>query len=213
LRALVRDGFRCVVTGNYHRDTLSEVSASTDEIREAGVVHTQCAHIVPESTYLDVSDQDSSNKKLDYAASVLAVLKGFGYDVEQLNSTKVHSLYNAMTMEANVHDWFHRLEIWFEKTKVTNRYRIRSIDTLYRLPTEVTFTTPDNENLPVPSETLLALHATCAKVAHFSGAAEYIDKLDRDVEHLGVLAHNGSSGEVLSSALLNRMNQIIGVGV
>ncbi|KAK0203364.1 hypothetical protein DFS33DRAFT_1261934, partial [Desarmillaria ectypa] len=209
LHALVRDGFRCVVAGNYHRDTLSEISASTDEVREAGVVYTQCAHIVPEPTYFNVSNQDSSNKE----ARVLAILKRFGYDVEQLNGTKVYSLYNVMTMQADVHDWFDLLEIWFEKTKVTNRYRIRSIDTLYWLPTEVTFTTLDNENLPVPSETLLALHAACAKVAHFSGAAEYIDKLVRDVEHLGVLANNGSSGAVLSSAFLNRMNRVNDVGV
>jgi hypothetical protein len=52
----------------------------------------------------------------DYAASVLAVLKRFGYDIENLNGPKVHSLYNVMTMEKNVHDWFDRLEMWFEAT-------------------------------------------------------------------------------------------------
>ena len=52
----------------------------------------------------------------DYAASVLAVLKRFGYDIDNLNGPKVHSLYNVMTMEKNVHDWFDRLEMWFEAT-------------------------------------------------------------------------------------------------
>ncbi|KAK0434466.1 hypothetical protein EV421DRAFT_1892740 [Armillaria borealis] len=203
--ALVRDGFRCVVTGIYDRTTLSEVSASPDEIREA--LHTECAHVVPESTYFHVSDQDPSNTKLDYAASVLEVSKCFGYDVEQLNGAKVHSLYNVMTMEANVHESFKRLGIWFEKTgritlilylaKVTNCYKLRCIYALHLWPTEVTFTTPDNENLP--------LVTACARVAHLSGAAQYIDKLDHDVEDLGVLAENGSSGEVLIGALLNRM--------
>ncbi|KAK0457937.1 uncharacterized protein EV420DRAFT_1683095 [Desarmillaria tabescens] len=193
--ALVRDGFRCVVTGNYHHDTLSQVSASANEIREAGVVYTQCAHIALESTYFNLSDLDSSNEEPDYAALV-----------------KVHPLYNVMTMQSDIHEWFTRLEIRFEKTEVTNRYRIRSIDAWYRLPAEVTFTTPDDENLPVPSESLLALHAVCAKVANFSGAAEYIDKLDQEVEDLGVLAHDGSSGDVLSSALLKSMNQAVGVG-
>ncbi|KAK0442704.1 uncharacterized protein EV420DRAFT_1074311 [Desarmillaria tabescens] len=207
-RALVRDGFRCVVTGTYDQSAINEISASLDEIREAGTVYTQCAHIAPEFTYFDVIDQ---NNEVDPAASVLAVLKSFGYDVEQVNGTKVHSLYNIITMESNVHDWFNRLEIWFEKTKAKNCYKLQNLYPLYRrrLPTEVTFTTPDNENLPVPSETLLTLHATCAKVANFSGAAEHIDKLDCDVEDLGVLASDGSSGGVLSSALLNRMNQVI----
>ncbi|PBK79718.1 hypothetical protein ARMGADRAFT_1172272 [Armillaria gallica] len=61
----------------------------------------------------------------------------------------------------------------------------------------------DNENLPVPSETL---HATCAKVAQLSGAAENTDKQDRVVEDLGV---NESSPEVLSGALLKSKNQPI----
>lgn len=47
---------------------------------------------------------------------MLAVLKRFGYDVESLNGPKVHSLYNVMTMERNVHDWFDRLDMWFEET-------------------------------------------------------------------------------------------------
>ena len=47
---------------------------------------------------------------------MLAVLKGFGYNVDNLNGMKVHSLFNVMTMEKNVHDLFDRLELWFEKT-------------------------------------------------------------------------------------------------
>ena len=47
---------------------------------------------------------------------MLAVLKGFGYNVDNLNGTKVHSLFNVITMEKNVHDLFDRLELWFEKT-------------------------------------------------------------------------------------------------
>jgi hypothetical protein len=49
-------------------------------------------------------------------ASVLAVLKRFGYDVDNLNGSKVHSLFNVMTMQRDVHDWFDRLDIWFEET-------------------------------------------------------------------------------------------------
>ncbi|KAK0436852.1 uncharacterized protein EV420DRAFT_1589940, partial [Desarmillaria tabescens] len=167
--ALVRDGFRCVVTGSYDHNTAP--------------CYTRCAHIVPESTYFNVSDQGPSNTKLDYAASVLAVLKRFGYDIEQTNGTKVHSLYNVMTMEV--------------PTAITGGGNIHH---------------PRSRESARPSETLLSLHAACAKVAHLSGAAEYIDKLDRDVEDLSVLAYNGSSGEVLRNALLNHMNQVVGVG-
>ncbi len=40
---------------------LSEASAPTEEIWQAGVVYTQCAHIAPESTYLN---EDSSNEEV-----------------------------------------------------------------------------------------------------------------------------------------------------
>src|SRR6266853_2128956 len=63
-----------------------------------------------------------------YSASVLAVLRRFGYDVENLNGPKVLSLFNVMTMERNAHDSCHsskrsnkpalfdRLELWLEAT-------------------------------------------------------------------------------------------------
>ena len=108
-------------------------SISKDDIVRFALVYTECAHVVPESTHFDVlATRASSNEKVrltlssaitililckkDYAASVLAVLKRFGYDIENLNGLKVHSLYNVMTMEKNVHDYFDRLEIWFEAT-------------------------------------------------------------------------------------------------
>jgi hypothetical protein len=41
-----------------------------------------------------------------------------------------------------------------------------------------------------------------------SGAAEYIDKVCRDVEETGVLAGDGTSGDILSYALLSVSNTI-----
>lgn len=214
-RALLRDGFKCVVSGKYDTKAIAVDSISKNDIRQFGIVHTECAHVVPESTYFDVSTtRTSSNEKKDYAASVLAVLKRFGYDIENLNGPKVHSLYNVMTMEKNVHDWFDRLEMWFEATNVTNCYRVKAVyDYEYhKLPERITFTTPNHDTLPVPSPKLLALHAACAKVAHLSGAGEYIDKIDRDVEDLGVLSYDGASSSVLDHALLRSTSRLINVG-
>ncbi len=47
---------------------------------------------------------------------MLAVLKSFGDDIEQLNGTNVHSLPDIITMQSDVHEWLTRLEIRFEKT-------------------------------------------------------------------------------------------------
>ena len=51
-----------------------------------------------------------------YSASVLAVLKRFGYNVENLNGPKVHSLFNVMTMEFDMYALFDRLYMWLEAT-------------------------------------------------------------------------------------------------
>ena len=65
----------------------------------------------------------------------------------------------------------------------------------------VRFSTPDPVHLLVPACDLLALHATCCKVAHLSGAAEYIDEIYRDADELGVLSADGTSGDILSYML------------
>jgi hypothetical protein len=67
---------------------------------------------------------------------------------------------------------------------------------------QVTFTTPDPVNLPLPSPRLLALHATCAQVANLSGAKEYLDRVFQEWEEMGALAQDGPSNEVLRVALM-----------
>lgn len=50
-----------------------------------------------------------------YISGVLEALKQFGYNFAQLNGANVHSLFNVMTMAPDIHDFFGRLELWFEK--------------------------------------------------------------------------------------------------
>jgi hypothetical protein len=66
---------------------------------------------VPESTPWRLVQEEGAA-----AASALVVLTHFGYIIENMNGSKVHSLYNVMTLEINVLDRFGRLQVWFEKT-------------------------------------------------------------------------------------------------
>ena len=43
--------------------------------------------------------------------------------------------------------------------------------------------------------------AAVCQVAHMSGAADYLDQEDRDVDSIGVLAPDGSSANLLASRL------------
>ena len=64
---------------------------------------------------------------------------------------------------------------------------------------------PDAAHLPLPNSRYLELHAACCKVAHTSGAAEYLDQMIRDVEETKVLAEDGGSADVLDFAIMSRL--------
>ena len=87
-----------------------------------------------------------------------------------------------------------------------NTYRVCTLNpnnsSLIFLPQNrtITFTTT-SAALELPDPRYLKLHAAVCRVAHMCGAAEYLDMHDRDVETTKVLAHNGSSGDILASRL------------
>lgn len=55
--------------------------------------------------------------------------------------------------------------------------------------------------LPRPDRRYLRMHAFCCRVAHLSGATEYLDKFYKDLERMEVLATDGSSATFLIQAL------------
>lgn len=70
---------------------------------------------------------------------------------------------------------------------------------LLRFPNDITFTTVHAYKLP--DSRYIELHALACEVAHMSGAAEYIADTYRDVHETPVLAHDGSSADVLGRYL------------
>ena len=84
-----------------------------------------------------------------------------------------------------------------------NKYRLEAAQpyTLRGYLGYVTFTTPDQDKLPVLSPTYLAIHAACAKVAHLSGAAKCIDKLYRDMDDSTTLDPHGTSASMLEHGI------------
>ncbi|KAI6030005.1 hypothetical protein EDC04DRAFT_2572635 [Pisolithus marmoratus] len=173
--ALIRDGFQCVVTEVYD----GPAAADNDELEKAvmargmPLVETQCTHIFPQSVNVNIT---SDSNKAKYASSVWTVLNRFGYPdlLRDLNGANIHRLENVMTMESTVHCQFDTFKIWFTATEEPNTYRLEVANKLWLFgcPEYVTFSTPDPEKYPLPNPTYLALHATCAKVAHLSGAME-----------------------------------------
>ena len=92
----------------------------------------------------------------EYAASVLAVLSRFGYDVEKINGPKVHSLFNVMTMQKDAHDYFDRLELWLEGT-----VGIAIIGLAYLIPSQTS-----GSREPLPCKNDLRFHRGSTRRGH-----------------------------------------------
>jgi len=131
-KALVRDGFRCVISGRYDIPSVKGNEEMKKELNEEVLFcTTQCAHIFPESTNANISGNEQANKvcfhltyksfylspgQLHYAASVWAVLDRFGYKkpFHELNGDKIHRLENVFTLSYDVHILFDALQLWLE---------------------------------------------------------------------------------------------------
>jgi hypothetical protein len=94
-----------------------------------------------------------------------------------------------------------------------DKYKLEAADSMFLFgrPEFVTFSTPDPKTLPLPKPAYLHIHAKCAKIAHLSGASEYIEKVLRDLEEICVLAEDGGSSQLLHEAILSSAIRLISV--
>ncbi|KAJ7576913.1 hypothetical protein C8J56DRAFT_375615 [Mycena floridula] len=200
--AFIRDGYRCMLTGQYEA-----TSWGTPHVpATAMVTATNFAHIFPASTNSDISGDNEFGQKYHYAAGVWAVMERLGGVLfgDELNGSDIHRLENGLTLDQAKHSFFDMLMLWLEETGVPNQYRPCAVSPQFLggIPALVTFISPNSKSLPLPSPKYLRLHAACAKVAHLSGVGECINNIFRDMEGLSVLANDGASIEVLHAALM-----------
>jgi len=68
---------------------------------------------------------------------------------------------------------------------ITDKYKVNFVHDYSKFLTSATFQTytfPNDKKIEPPSPQLIALHAACAKIAHTSGAAKYLQETFRDTE-------------------------------
>ncbi|KAF8573903.1 hypothetical protein K439DRAFT_1399426 [Ramaria rubella] len=215
--ALIRDDYHCMVTGVCDMASFK----ANDHVKEMArakkmkIRPTQCAHIFAPSTSQNISGENQDGPKLNYAASAWAVMERMGGVLlpDELNGADVHRLENILTLEGGVHEMFDSLYLWFEATadNVPNSYHVCSTDPEFvqDISSPVIFTST-HPGLPLPDPRYLALHAACAKVAHVSGAGQYVESVYRDMDSAEVLASNGSSADVLEAALARKTGILVG---
>ncbi|KAI9437453.1 hypothetical protein H4582DRAFT_277290 [Lactarius indigo] len=206
-KALVRDDYQCIVSGRYDPKFVMKNDELKAEVLSSrlpiGV--TQCAHIMPDSINRNISD---SKDKHEHAASMWAILSCFGYEdlPDRLKGSEIHGLDNVMTLDLFHHHWFDRLDLWFEAVEGSpNTYTIKATDTVYLVSCKaddrrITLTSAFAD-LPLPNPVYFEIHAACCRVAHLSGAGEYMNKVLEDMEDTSVLSEDGSSAHILSFVL------------
>ncbi|KAF9474041.1 hypothetical protein BDN70DRAFT_765011, partial [Pholiota conissans] len=201
--ALKRDGYKCLLSGNYDFYSVEEDDKlkAIMQTEEMSPIFTECAHIFPESTNVNISDTSRRNKR-EYSANVWTIMHCFGFYTipHDLNGRNIHRLENVITMCSGGHNAFDNLKLWFEPAANAgpDTYSVHTPDSsMYPryFKRNVTFSTPDKDKYPLPSSVYLAIHAACAKVAHLSGAAEEIDILYREMEDSKVMSKDGASVE------------------
>jgi hypothetical protein len=62
IQALIRDGYKCVVTRKYDIRGRKFIRVDKEEIKRVGCVFTDCVHIVPAAAYFEVSSSSGSEK-------------------------------------------------------------------------------------------------------------------------------------------------------
>ncbi|KAG6852383.1 hypothetical protein C0991_012534 [Blastosporella zonata] len=196
-KALERDGYRCVMTGKIDWKSHENIFVPDPQVTTI----TKAAHIFDWSSNQQLGDEE----KTQCTAVVLQRFGGIS-TVKELSGPDIHRLENILTLGLDFHILFDRLAIWLERADDAppNVYRPAAVAAgcLRGLPLSVKFITPDPINLPLPDPRYLAFHTACAKVAHLSGAGEYIDNVLWDLEDTRVLASNGDSADLLYHALV-----------
>ncbi|EKM57142.1 uncharacterized protein PHACADRAFT_91812, partial [Phanerochaete carnosa HHB-10118-sp] len=165
---------------------------------------THLSHIIPRSLNQGISSTRTKARSSAYSATVWTILERYAnISFTELNGPGLHRLENVLTLDSRLHNKFDELNLWLEAVPDSEHaYSVRCYPVGDpRIQNPVRFTTPDTQEYPFPDPRYLKLHAACARVYHLSGAAEYIESFQREIEDTMVLADNGSSAEMLAFAL------------
>ncbi|CAE6396208.1 unnamed protein product [Rhizoctonia solani] len=188
--ALVRDNYRCVISGVPDFLACETHLVQDPDARE--IAFTTAARILP----LSFAGGGES-------ASVWTALSKFsGMDVaSELSGHNINRLGNIFTVTIRDHWPFSGLYAWLEAVEdQEHTYRVVKSLPVIKLPTgKITFTSSHPE-LELPNPRFIAIHAACAKAIWSSRTSRYLHRIVQDWEELPVLAEDGSS-HVLFHAL------------
>ncbi|KAJ7649727.1 hypothetical protein FB45DRAFT_997026 [Roridomyces roridus] len=215
-RALARDGYHCMLTNAVDADSFDNHGAIKKLRSDTGaaVRLVRTCHIFNESILQNIEPDDEYPRQAhrQNAGGALEILRMFGLEdvVEHLmtiipgdtaSASGVHDLLNILSLISDLQILFDMLMLALEPTADNEPNTYDVVFACPEINTRKYKRAGGQLELPLPEPRLLALHAVCVRVAHMSGAAEALDKFDRDVEETSVLAEDGSSAHLLNMIL------------
>ncbi|KAG7440318.1 uncharacterized protein BT62DRAFT_1050811 [Guyanagaster necrorhizus] len=205
--ALARDNYRCLLSGTMDLNSYLDHDELRAQLPEGMCAHifsesTNVGMDDPMKIFSSCSvvSSDLLCPKKDYAANAWTIIKHFGFSniLKDLEGGNIHRLENILTLQYDLHVHFDNLALWLEPTvrfphfllsrltnsqDIENRYKVgTTMDYIFELrivPRFVDFTSTRSD-LPLPSKEYLCIHAACCRVAHMSGAVEYLNCLGDD---------------------------------
>ncbi|KAK2806995.1 hypothetical protein FQN50_005569 [Emmonsiellopsis sp. PD_5] len=203
---LIRDHNRCVVTRafNMHeamiRGERDPVNPKDDDgqplgLNQGAFDNLEVAHIIPHSIMSAKEVVDGEPQLSESKKTALLVLNMFDPGVVPLiEGPNIDHPINAVTLSKGAHALFGLFKLSFEamdpSSHPQNTYAIHSsnqwFSRLYNLPVTRTLLLSPNHTIDPPSAKLLALHHAISIIIELSAAGEYIDRILRDMEEVGV---------------------------
>ncbi|KAG8731312.1 hypothetical protein FRC11_004536 [Ceratobasidium sp. 423] len=119
-QALIRDNYRCMLSGVVDKVAVASLPWLMDEVVNSPkplVMSTHCCHILPQC----ISHAPTEKSGSPATFGNLAQLFG-GVSDHELIGSGVNDLRNVMTLTTTVHDCFSNLEIWLEPVEWCIQY-------------------------------------------------------------------------------------------
>ncbi|KZF20531.1 hypothetical protein L228DRAFT_284497 [Xylona heveae TC161] len=206
---LVRDGYKCVVTGYFdHTYAMDEAPRHL-----SNAVPTQVAHIMP-----FVLGHVPEELKLERAKLWEALYTCFPRLGSILDPTKINHPSNALTLIPVIREQFGEFNLALESTERPNVYYIKTYPHFPQpyirlfLPRNRLVTLRTDTDIPQPSKDLVETHAAIAQILSASGMGETIDDLLAKLDDMTTLARDGTSRieDLLAVQLAKNMGQVVG---
>ncbi|KAF8464939.1 hypothetical protein DFH94DRAFT_784376 [Russula ochroleuca] len=198
-----RERYFCAITKLFDKSLAEKLvkAGHEEEIPDAGQHRMEAAHIIP-FLLNKFDDKAISSPEITNAARTWDMLRSWTrIDFKTLIGSNINSPSNAIYMSTQEHSDFGHFLFYLDKEAYPdnpNKYKVRTPRKGLRLSSglhevDVEFPTQEESSIEPPNPEYLKVHAAFAKVLHLSGAAEYIESVERDAEMEGTLRMDGET--------------------